>query len=196
MRLTLLRHGITEGNARHLYYGSADLSLLPEGVADLKARKAAGGYPTAEHYYTSGMLRTEQTFSILYGAQPHTALHDLREMDFGAFEMRTYEQLKDDPAYQIWITGDIEKNICPRGESAEQVNQRALAAIAPLLERGEDAVCVIHGGVIGGLMAQWFQGGSRYTWTPLPGCGWQIDFAGGRPVACRKVPCDWQSQSW
>ena len=31
MKLTLIRHGITEGNARRLYYGAADIPLLPEG---------------------------------------------------------------------------------------------------------------------------------------------------------------------
>ena len=32
MKLTLLRHGITEGNRRRLYYGSTDLPLLPGRV--------------------------------------------------------------------------------------------------------------------------------------------------------------------
>ena len=31
MKLTLLRHGITEGNRRRLYYGSTDLPLLRKG---------------------------------------------------------------------------------------------------------------------------------------------------------------------
>ena len=35
MKLTLLRHGITEGNRRRLYYGSTDLPLLSEGWAAL-----------------------------------------------------------------------------------------------------------------------------------------------------------------
>lgn len=196
MKLTLLRHGITEGNARHLYYGSADIPLLPEGIRDLERRRKEGGYPEAADYYTSGMYRTEQTFAVLYGDRPHTALPGLREMDFGDFEMRAYQELKDDPAFQTWIAGDVEKNICPGGESAEQVNQRALEALAPLLERDEDAVCVIHGGVIGGLMALWFPGGSRYTWTPLPGCGWQVEFRGGKPVEYRKVPCEWAADPW
>ena len=91
--------------------------------------------------------------------------------------------------------GDIEKNVCPNGESAEQVNERALRAVDGLLARGEDAVCVIHGGVIGGLMGLWFPGGNRYTWTPLPGCGWQIEFEAGKPAAYRKVPCAWETET-
>ena len=36
MKLTLIRHGITEGNARRLYYGAADIPLLPEGEEALR----------------------------------------------------------------------------------------------------------------------------------------------------------------
>ena len=34
----LIRHGITDGNKRRLYYGSTDLPLAPEGIAALKER--------------------------------------------------------------------------------------------------------------------------------------------------------------
>lgn len=177
MKLTLLRHGITEGNLRRLYYGSTDLPLLPEGRAALETLAKSGMYPTAARYYTSGMLRTEQTLAVLYGNVPHQILHDLREMDFGIFEMQSYEQLKDDLLYQKWLTGAVEENICPNGESAAQVSRRALQALQPLLVRGEDAVCVTHGGVIAGVMDAWFpEQNHRYGWTPQPGTGYQITF--------------------
>ena len=71
MKLTLLRHGITEGNRRRLYYGSTDLPLLQEGWEALEDLRAQGGYPTATRYYTSGMIRTEQTLLALYGPVSH-----------------------------------------------------------------------------------------------------------------------------
>ena len=55
MKLTLLRHGQTEGSLRDLYYGATDLPVLPESLATL--RESAGRYPTAPRYYTSGLLR-------------------------------------------------------------------------------------------------------------------------------------------
>lgn len=189
MRLTLLRHGLTEGNVRRLYYGSTDLSLLPEGLEALKSLRVRGGYPTASRYYTSGMERTEQTLEALYGPVPHGTLPGLREMDFGDFEMHTYEELREDPAYQRWISGDLEENACPGGESGRQVTARALEALATVLAAGEDAVCVTHGGVIGGLMMAWFPGRqNRYVWTPAPGTGFQVDFEGMSPAAFRPVP--------
>lgn len=118
MKLTLLRHAQTEGSLRNLYYGAADIPALPESLSELHRR--AGDYPTAQRYYTSGMLRTEQTLAAIYGNVPHTRLPGLREMDFGDFEMKSYEELKDTPAYQAWIT-DVEHNPCPHGESTPQV---------------------------------------------------------------------------
>ena len=35
MKLTLIRHGLTEGNIRRLYYGAMDLPLLPDNIGRL-----------------------------------------------------------------------------------------------------------------------------------------------------------------
>ena len=186
MKLTLLRHGDTEGSRKDLYYGAADISVLLDSLAALAARAKTGVYPTAAQYYTSGLLRTEQTIRALYGDVPHTQLAGLREMDFGDFEMKSYEELKDTPAYRAWAQ-DAEHNVCPHGESAPQVLARNLAAIQPVLDAGEDAVCVIHGGVTAGLMMHWF-GGIRDDHPVAPCTGYQVEFADGKPVSYRPVP--------
>ena len=61
MKLTLIRHGLTEGNIRRLYYGAMDLPLLPDGIEALHALRDGGGYPEAEQYFTSGMTRTARS---------------------------------------------------------------------------------------------------------------------------------------
>ena len=131
MKLTLIRHGMTRGNMLRIYYGSTDLPILPESYTELEARAKTGFYPTAERYYTSGMLRAEQSFRAIYGDTPHSVLYGMREADFGDFEMRNYAELKDDPAYIKWISGNNEDNICPNGESGAQVTARALEALKP-----------------------------------------------------------------
>ena len=178
MKLTLLRHGETDGSRRDLYYGAADIPALPESLAALHENAAA--YPRAKRYYTSGLLRTEQTLAALYGDVPHVQLPGLREMDFGDFEMRAYAgDLENDPAFRAWCE-DAEHNVCPHGESVPQVLGRSLRAIQPVLDAGEDTVCVIHGGVTSGLMMRWF-GGTRYDYSPAPGTGFQVTFRGGKP---------------
>ncbi len=64
----MIRHGITEGNQKRLYYGSSDIPLAEEGIEMLRNLSAQEIYPddTDAKYYTSGMLRTEQTFSLIY----------------------------------------------------------------------------------------------------------------------------------
>ena len=136
---------MTRGNMLHIYYGSTDLPILPESYTELEARAKTGFYPTAERYYTSGMLRAEQSFRAIYGDTPHSVLYGMREADFGDFEMRNYAELKDDPAYIKWISGNNEDNICPNGESGAQVTARALEALKPVISEGVDAVVVAHG---------------------------------------------------
>ena len=65
-KICLIRHGITEGNQKRLYYGSSDIPLAEEGIEMLRSLSAQDIYPddTDAKYYTSGMLRTEQTFSL------------------------------------------------------------------------------------------------------------------------------------
>lgn len=191
MKLTLIRHGITEGNAKRLFYGAADISLAQKGIDALYAMKETHCYPTATRYYTSGMLRTEQTFAILYGDTPHTAIPELHEMDFGIFEMRPESELIKDPVFLKWGTeGDVEENICPGGESFRQMDARVAVAIAPVLASDEDAVCVIHGGVTDSLLEHFFPSEQykRYYRAPEPGHGYQITFENGKAVSYVPVP--------
>ena len=114
MRILLLRHGITEANEKHLYCGSTDLPLSPAGRAALRRQEMPA---PGTRFITSGMRRCNETLEALFGTVPYEIEPDFREIDFGDFEMKSYEMLKDDPAYQAWITGDNEKNVPPNGES-------------------------------------------------------------------------------
>lgn len=169
----LIRHGKTEANEKHLYCGSTDIPLSARGVAELKKRVY---HMENVRFITSGMQRTEQTLELLFGNVPHRQEPRLREMDFGSFELRGYEELKDDPAYQSWISGDNDENVTPGGESGAQMRQRALAAFAELCACGQDLVIVTHGGVIAAIMAHLFpcEGKNRYDWQPEPGCGYAV----------------------
>ena len=117
---------------------------------------------------------------------PHVTADNEDDGGSGVLELTSYEELKDTPAYQAWIT-DVEHNPCPHGESAPQVLRRSLAAIAPVVQRPEDAVCVIHGGVTAGLMMAWF-GGGRYDYSVSPGQGFQVTFREGQPVSYTRIP--------
>ena len=175
----LIRHGKTEANEHHLYCGSSNLPLSDGGMAALGKKR----YDiSAERFLTSGMLRTEQTLRLLFGDVAHETDSRFREVDFGDFELHSYEELKDDPAYQAWITGDNESNIPPNGESGAQMTRRVLEAFRELAERGETCVLIAHGGVIAAIMANLFpsEEKNRYQWQPKPGEGYALSSDGYR----------------
>ncbi len=181
MIIYLIRHGRTEANDRHLYCGSTDLPLSREGAEELRTL----------HYFcqdsiflTSGMRRTEETLKILFGSVPHQTDPRFREVDFGIFEMKSYETLKNDPAYQAWLTGNNEENIPPKGESGAQMTHRVLGAFSDIQNAGADMVLVTHGGVIAAIMAHLFpeERKNRYQWQPKPGHGYEISGGTYRPI--------------
>ena len=170
MMIYLIRHGKTAANERHLYCGSTDLSLSDAGIAELQQLH----YDIKNvRFLTSGMKRTNETLRILFVDVPYEEDPRFREVDFGIFEMRSYEELKDAPEYQTWITGDNERNVPPKGESGVQMRKRVLEAFADLKE---DTCIITHGGVIAALMEHMFpeENKSRYEWQPRNGCGYII----------------------
>ena len=173
MKLYLIRHGRTEANERHLYCGSTDLPLSATGRETL-TRSAEP--LTDVRYVTSGMLRTNETLRLLFGDVRYDTDSRFREMDFGLFEMHSYEELKEEPSYQAWITGDNEVNITPNGESGAMMQRRVLEALEEILRQNRDTVIVTHGGPIAAIMAYLFpqEGKNRYEWQPKPGSGYVV----------------------
>ncbi|MBP3673897.1 MAG: histidine phosphatase family protein [Oscillospiraceae bacterium] len=173
MTIYLIRHGRTEANERHLYCGSTDLPLSETGRAELNEKH----YDMNNvRFITSGMKRTNETLNILFGDVPFEVDPQFKEVDFGIFEMHSYEELKDTPDYQIWLTGDNEANIPPNGESGNQMTLRVIKAFQKVIESRQDTVIVTHGGVIAAIMEQLFpeENKSRYQWQPKNGCGYKI----------------------
>lgn len=185
-RAILLRHGVTEANRLHRYCGSTDLPLDEEALAAFRERRLHYPDPAGYRVLTSGMLRTEQTLRELYGDLPHEIAPAFREIDFGAFENKSYDDLKDDPAYQAWLAGDNEQNPCPGGESGARMARRVLAAWDALTE---DTLLVTHGGVIACIMAHLFpgEGKSRYQWQPAPFEGYLLQWS-GESITATKIP--------
>ena len=184
MKLILLRHGKTVANENRLYCGSTDIGLSHEGVRELEQLKKTTTYPDVSdiRIITSGMKRCEETLRILFGDIVHEIDPAFREMDFGRFEMHSYEDLKSDSLYLEWIDGDNEKNTAPDGESGIHMRERVLAGLERITESGRDTMLVTHGGVIAVITAFLFpeENRNRYEWQPACGCGYLIDLANRR----------------
>ena len=170
MTIYLIRHGKTEANEKHLYCGSTDLSLSVAGREELQNIR----YDIKNvRFITSGMKRTNETLQVLFDDVPYEIEPRFREVNFGIFEMHSYEQLKDRTDYQAWLEGDNEANVPPRGESGVQMKARVLHALSEITE---DTCIITHGGVIAAIMEHLFPGEdkNRYQWQPQNGRGWVI----------------------
>lgn len=191
-KIYLIRHGATVANEQKLYCGRSDLPLSPGGLAGLRQMAARGGYPdpVGKRLITSGMQRTEQTLEALFGPREHEVQPAFREIDFGAFELQSYEQLREREDYRQWLEGDNARNRCPGGESGADVAQRVRPAFDALLADGRDTILVTHGGVVAAIMTDLYpdSNASRYEWQREPGQGWCVTFEAGKPVKCEPLP--------
>lgn len=192
MKVYLIRHGRTTGNENFLYCGWDDTPLSEGGIEQLKEMVNTKEYPSlfGLKVYTSGLTRTEQTLKIIYGDVEHTVLEDFKEMYFGDFEGKSYEQMKDDEAFQKWCEGDNLANVCPNGESAYQMANRVLNALAKLVEANEDCLIVCHGGPIAAIAMYFFPDDEKewFNYQPSNGEGYVIEFINGKADNIKRIP--------
>ncbi|MDO4406327.1 MAG: histidine phosphatase family protein [Eubacteriales bacterium] len=160
MEFILVRHGKTEYNERRQYCGALDPDLSDLGRQELEhsAIKTYLEERTPDMVFCSPMQRTLQTAAILLDGRdvPLVAVPELREIDFGDFEGRSYEDMKDDPAYTAWLDTNCEGPI-PGGDFPDAFRDDVEVCFESLLEtcrteRVERALVVSHGGVLGTIL--------------------------------------------
>ena len=150
LKVYLVRHGKTQANIEYRYLGSTDQELAPAGREELKTKLAT--MPPVERVYVSPMLRARESAELLFPQQIAKIITGLEECAFGAFEMRTYEDLKNDSAYRRWIESKGKSDI-PQGEGGMAFRQRTVKAFKLILAEMqaddiEVAAIVSHGGTI------------------------------------------------
>ena len=155
MELILIRHGTTQGNLERRFIGLTDIPVLPDG--EELAREVSKALPPVDHVYHSPLIRCVQTARLLWPEVEMTAVEDLQETDFGPFEGKRHEELKDDPLYQKWLATNGFGEI-PGVESVETAARRMARGIRWILAdaaaRGFSRVGVAsHGGSLMVLMA-------------------------------------------
>lgn len=153
--LFLIRHGATEGNAGRRYIGRTDEPLSEAGRDDLREKKRAGWYPPADVAAASPMLRCRETAELLYGRAPSVLVEEWKEIDFGRFEGKNYEDLKGDADYQAWIDSNGTLPF-PEGEGREAFQNRCVSGFQRFcgtLPGGTSAALIVHGGMIMAVLA-------------------------------------------
>ncbi|MFI7574022.1 bifunctional RNase H/acid phosphatase [Micromonospora sp. NPDC049497] len=150
-RLILVRHGETEYTEQRRYSGRGDVPLSARGRAQIRATAArvAALAPSAAAVVSSPLSRcttTAEAIAEALGGLPVRREDDLIECDFGAWEGRTFAEVRERWAGEMdaWLAST--RVAPPDGESFTEVAERARRAITALLDayRGETVVVVSH----------------------------------------------------
>lgn len=180
MRIILTRHGATEGTEVKRYSGGgSDEPLSEAGVAALRALPPRRYTKTV---YTSGMVRTDQTARILYPQASIERVAELREMDFGLFEGKTFQELEGNEAYRVWVEGMCEGR-CPEGEDRASFIRRSCQAFLSIVERASmqnenELHFVVHGGNIMALISEFSNPPRDYfSIRTAPGASWVVEMS-------------------
>lgn len=157
--ITLIRHGMTEGNLKRIYTGQTNVPLCPQGVDGIKAK--SGQYPECDLLIVSDLIRTQQTASIIYPGMEQIVVGNIRECNMGDFEGKTYDELKDNPDYQRFL--DVNDGYVPGGECKNEFHERCIKGfneVIDIIEKkgAKRAAVVSHGGVIMELMNHFSEG--------------------------------------
>ena len=168
--ITLLRHGLTEANERKAYLGWTNSPLSESGIRGVHLLKDS--CPDFTHVHASDLERCRETARLLFPNQQAICHPEFREMNFGRWEGKTYDELKEDPHYQRWLDHPMEAPI-PEGESYPEFSLRIQEGWQKWLAGEEDTeVLVTHGGVIRELLV-------RYAPLSKPFWDWKIPHATG-----------------
>lgn len=141
-RIVVLRHAETEWSRAGRHTGRTDVPLTPEGEeAARSAGRRVAAYPPSL-VLVSPLQRARRTAELAGLAADVDA--DLLEWDYGTYEGRTTQGIKDDLGDQAW---SVWTTLVGLGETVDEVGTRAervLTRCQPVVDAGGDVVLVAH----------------------------------------------------
>ena len=143
LRITLVRHALSEGNVGRKVSGHYEHPLTPEGLEQAEKVGARLADEAYDHIYVSDLTRTRQTAEPIIRTHPDTPVtYDprIREKHFGIHEGLSVTDVEWTDA---WGTSE-------GGESLEDFHERIRSFIDDIAEthRGHHVLLVTHGGFI------------------------------------------------
>lgn len=156
-KIYLIRHGMTSGNVEGRYVGITDNDLCEEGVNEILELKEKFEYPNVGRVYSSPLKRAIQTARLIYPEITPIVVNSLRESNFGDFEGKRFEDLKDLPEFTEWMSSEY--NVAPpNGESMKEIEKRVVEGFNDIIldmmkNKVSEVALVTHGGVIRSLLA-------------------------------------------
>ena len=179
MKIVFIRHLKTPGNEKRQYIGRTDEDLSEQAVEEFKLRqeKSIGElYPPVQRIIASPLKRCIRTAELIYPGQEICTEPMLRECDFGKYEQKTYEDLKDEPEYIRWMeSGGM--TAFPGGEDQTAFRGRCVDSVKKwisrlLSEEADSAAFIVHGGTIMAVLSGLSEDAHEFY-------HWQVENGGG-----------------
>ena len=174
-----IRHGSIDDTLAGKYIGTTAAPLSDRGRMDLSKLAYEYKYPGTQVVFTSPLKRCTETAKILYPEQNPLVIDNLSECNFGEWEGKTADELKNDPDFEKWLAGDSSVKP-PRGESNADFTRRVCkmfeSIVEGLMKTGTtESVIVTHGGVIMTLLAVYgLPQAKPFEWTMDNGFGYSL----------------------
>ncbi len=169
MRLLVLRHGESEGNAARILQGHFDSQLTDRGREQARITANALATQGIERIVTSPLARASETASII-GAQLGLAPashRDLMEYDMGEANGKTWPTLQEEFAAMFASLKEGERPHFPGEEGRPKFVARVSSALEELTAADGTSLAVTHGGVIGAMchiaIGLEYRSGSRFA---------------------------------
>ncbi len=162
LRMVLLRHAFSMGNARREFSGTADVPLAPQGeqmVRDYRARGVYEACAISERYFSSPLTRCLQTFHLALDglATLDGTIDEFHEVEFGEMEGRVLERQQARAFFDAWVDGRAMAEF-PHLESYAHLRDRGCRAVRRLARdmaaQGVGSVTVVtHSAISRALLA-------------------------------------------
>lgn len=155
-RIWLVRHGQTAWNEQGRFCGHTDIPLSALGRRQARKLASQLQHRPITAIYSSDMSRARETAEIIPKKRPIdiTVSSTWREINFGAWEGLTYDEIAATFHEQLGFFTDPEHYAPPQGETLTEVLQRVMSALHEIMQHEHEGeiVLVSHGGTLRGLL--------------------------------------------
>jgi alpha-ribazole phosphatase len=183
MDVFLVRHGITDWNKEKRYLGHTDRRVVKSELTHLEKLQKELMEISFDHVFTSDLRRCQETLAYLNIPAQVSVDARLREINFGDWEGKTYNELKDEQTYRDWIDNWEDYSI-PNGESANTFKARINSFFQDLIQHTIETtpngrmqfLIMTHGGVIRYFVSRFVSSTSFWDFSVSHGHGIQLTF--------------------
>lgn len=151
-KVVLIRHGVLDIEYHGRFMGKTDVGLSAIGRKQAAALAGPFGKLKDAHFIVSPLQRTRETARLALAASGQTFNidFDLREIDFGLWEQKTFEQISamDAAGVERWSNFDNDFTF-PGGEAIQSFITRIRTVAERIAQDpAETVVTITHGGII------------------------------------------------